>query len=328
MKSALVIGATGQDGSYLCEYLLSLGYKVFGLRRRSTRTGIEIEGVHYLVGDVLDGTSIGAALVAAQPNEVYNLAADTFVGDSWKHPLEQAEVTGLGCVRVLEALRQYQGSARYVKFYQASTSELYGSSPAPQNELTPFHPRSPYGCAKLYAHSITVNYRESYGMSACCGILFNHESERRGAEFVTQKIVTQVAEILAGKRETIELGNLSAKRDWGYAPEYVKAMHLMLQQPEPSDYVVATGETHTVGDFVMMAWKQAGLRLGKMRRESDDALVDFMQVTNSEKDIRPAETNVLCGDASKIRALGWEPKVKVDELAAIMLKAAIARVGK
>ena len=171
-RSALVIGATGQDGSYLCEYLLSLGYKVFGLRRRSTRTGIEIEGVHYLVGDVLDGTSIAAALHVAYPDEVYNLAADTFVGDSWKHPLEQAEVTGLGCVRVLEAIRNYQSDTKFKpRFYQASTSELYGSSPAPQNELTPFHPRSPYGCAKLYAHSITVNYRESYGMFACCGIL-------------------------------------------------------------------------------------------------------------------------------------------------------------
>ena len=313
MKSALVIGCSGQDGSYLCEYLLSLGYKVFGLRRRSTRTGIEIEGVHYLVGDVLDGTSIAAALHVAYPDEVYNLAADTFVGDSWKHPLEQAEVTGLGCVRVLEALRQYQGSARHVKFYQASTSELYGSSPAPQNELTPFHPRSPYGCAKLYAHSITVNYRESYGMFACCGILFNHESERRGAEFVTQKIVTQVAEILAGKRDVIELGNVSAKRDWGYAPEYVKAMHLMLQQPEPADYVVATGETHTVQEFLNVALGYAGLSGALLSRDHDN---------------RPAETDELRGDANKIRALGWEPKVKVDELAAIMLKAAIARVGK
>jgi GDPmannose 4,6-dehydratase len=314
MKSALVIGATGQDGSYLCEYLLSLGYKVFGLRRRSTRTGIEIEGVHYLVGDVLDGTSISEALRTADPDEVYNLAADTFVGDSWKHPLEQAEVTGLGCVRVLEAIRNYQSDTKFKpRFYQASTSELYGSSPAPQNELTPFHPRSPYGCAKLYAHSITVNYRESYGMFACCGILFNHESERRGAEFVTQKIVTQVAEILAGKRDVIELGNVSAKRDWGYAPEYVKAMHLMLQQPEPSDYIVATGETHTVREFLEMALESAG---------------EKGAIVHENIDNRPAETDELRGDANKIRALGWEPKVKVDELAAIMLKAAIARVGK
>ena len=313
MKSALVIGATGQDGSYLCEYLLSLGYRVFGLKRRSTRGHIEIPGVEYIIGDVLDGTSIAAALHVAYPDEVYNLAADTFVGDSWKHPLEQAEVTGLGCVRVLEALRQYQGSARHVKFYQASTSELYGSSPAPQNELTPFHPRSPYGCAKLYAHSITVNYRESYGMFACCGILFNHESERRGAEFVTQKIVTQVAELLAGKRDVIELGNLAARRDWRYAPEYVKAMHFMLQQPEPSDYVVATGETHTVREFLEIALEAAG----------EKGAIVHENIGN-----RPAETNVLCGDSRKIRALGWQPQVKVDELVDIMLKAAIAKVGK
>jgi GDPmannose 4,6-dehydratase len=310
MKSALVVGSTGQDGSYLCEYLLALGYKVFGLKRRSTREHIEIPGVCYIIGDVLDGNSILEALRISDPDEVYNLAADTFVGSSWAQPLEQAEVTGLGCLRVLDAIRQY---SKHIKFYQASTSELFGSSPAPQNENTPFHPRSPYGCAKLYAHSITVNYRESYGMYACCGILFNHESERRGSAFVTQKIVTQVAEILAGKREVIELGSMTAKRDWGYAPEYVAAMHLMLQQPLPTDYVVATGETHTIQEFLDITLAHAGLGAYDLRQGLD---------------LRPAETWELRGDASKIRAIGWEPHVKIDELASIMLKAAIARVGK
>jgi GDPmannose 4,6-dehydratase len=229
------------------------------------------------------------------------------VGSSWAQPLEQAEVTGLGCLRVLDAIRQY---SKHIKFYQASTSELFGSSPAPQNENTPFHPRSPYGCAKLYAHSITVNYRESYGMYACCGILFNHESERRGSAFVTQKIVTQVAEILAGKREVIELGSMAAKRDWGYAPEYVAAMHLMLQQPLPTDYVVATGETHTIQEFLDITLAHAGLGAYDLRQGLD---------------LRPAETWELRGDARKIRAIGWEPHVKIDELASIMLKAAIAR---
>jgi GDPmannose 4,6-dehydratase len=317
MKAALIIGASGQDGSYLAEYLLSLGYKVFGLRRRSTRTGIEIEGVNYLVGDVLDGNSILQALHRSEPDEVYNLAADTFVGSSWAQPLEQAEVTGLGCLRVLDAIRAYRDEGdghETPRFYQASTSELFGSSPAPQNENTPFHPRSPYGCAKLYAHSIAVNYRESYGMYICCGILFNHESPRRGAEFVTQKIVTQVAEILAGKREYIELGNLNAKRDWGYAPEYVAAMHLMLQQPEPSDYVVATGIMHSVMEFAVMVHEKAGVGSNRMLKAGND--------------MRPSETWELRGDASKIHALGWTPHVQVEELAAIMLKAAIERVGK
>jgi GDPmannose 4,6-dehydratase len=312
MKSALVVGSTGQDGSYLCEYLLALGYKVFGLKRRSTREHIEIPGVCYIIGDVLDGNSILEALRISDPDEVYNLAADTFVGSSWAQPLEQGEVTGLGCLRVLDAIRQY---SKHIKFYQASTSELYGSSPAPQNELTPFHPRNPYACAKLYAHSITVNYRESYGMYACCGILFNHESERRGSAFVTQKIVTQVAEILAGKREVIELGSMTAKRDWGYAPEYVAAMHLMLQQPLPTDYVVATGETHTIQEFLDIV--------------IDHALCKFDTIgpikIRKDVDLRPAETWELRGDASKIRAIGWEPHVKIDELASIMLKAAIAR---
>jgi GDPmannose 4,6-dehydratase len=304
MKSALIIGATGQDGSYLCEYLLTLDYQVFGLRRRSARMFVEIPGVAYLTGDVLDGSSILAALHLSKPDEVYNLAADTFVGSSWTQPLEQGEVTGLGCLRVLEAIRHYGK----VKFYQASTSELYGSSPAPQNENTPFHPRSPYGCAKLYAHSITVNYRESYGMFNCCGILFNHESPRRGSEFVTQKIVTQAAEMLAGKRLFIELGSLEAKRDWGYAPDYVKAMHLMLQQSEPSDYVVATGEMWSVGDFLSIVLDLAGLK---------DELVKTVP-----DQLRPAEVCELRGDASRIRALGWKPTIGIEQLAKIMFDAA------
>ena len=310
MKKALVIGATGQDGSYLCEDLLALGYSVYGVRRNSARAWIKIPGVTYITGDVIDGSSILAALRASEPDEVYNLAADSFVGSSWSQPLLQGDVTGLGCLRVLEAIRQY---GRPVRFYQASSSEMYGSSSSPQNEETPFHPRSPYGCAKLYAHSITVNYRESYGMFNCCGILFNHESPRRGPEFVTQKIVTQAAEILADKRPFIELGNLEAKRDWGYAPEYVKAMHLMLQQPEPGDYVVALGRSHSVWEFLVAVLDRAGLDF------------DRHVVTNSRY-VRPAEVCDLRGDASKIRALGWFPTVYINELAGIMFDAAKARI--
>jgi GDPmannose 4,6-dehydratase len=309
MKSALVIGASGQDGSYLCEYLLTLGYEVFGLVRRSTREALIIPGVKYVIGDVLDGNSITEALQDSVPDEVYNLAADSFVGSSWAQPMEQAEVTGLGCLRILEAIRKID---RKIKFYQASTSELYGNAPSPQNEDTPFHPRSPYGCAKLYAHSITVNYRESYGIFACCGILFNHESARRGAEFVTQKIATQAAEVKAGKREQIELGSLDAKRDWGYAPEYVAAMHLMLQQYEPADYVVATGVTHTIREFLQTILTRAGLSKDCLRVKIDN--------------MRPAETWELRGDASKIRALGWAPIVGMEELAEIMYDAAMERV--
>ncbi len=311
MKKALVIGATGQDGSYLCEYLLSLEYSVYGVRRNSTRAWTQIPGVTYVTGDVLDGSSILAALRASEPDEVYNLAADSFVGSSWSQPLAQGDVTGLGCLRVLEAIRQ---NGRPVRFYQASSSEMYGSSPPPQNEETPFHPRSPYGCAKLYAHSITVNYRESYGMFNCCGILFNHESPRRGPEFVTQKIVTQAAEILAGKRERIELGNLDAKRDWGYAPDYVEAMHLMLQQPEPGDYVVALGRSHSVWEFLVAVLDRAGLDFDR-------------HVIIDSKYVRPAEVCDLRGDASKIRALGWFPTVYVNELAGIMFEAARTRIA-
>ena len=315
VKSALVIGATGQDGSYLCEYLLALGYNVFGLKRRSTREGIVIPNVHYLVGDVLDGSSISDALMSSKPDEVYNLAADSFVGSSWSQPMEQAEVTGLGCLRVLDAIRIYQKDVTgTVKFYQASTSELFGSSPAPQNELTPFHPRSPYGCAKLYAHAITVNYRESYGMFACCGILFNHESPRRGQEFVTQKIVTQAVEVAMGKREYIELGSLDAKRDWGYAPEYVAAMHLILQQKKPSDYVVATGVTHTIREFLEYVLSLANLSIDCVRID--------------ENNIRPAETWELRGDTSKINSIGWEPTIRLKELADIMFSAAMERIAK
>lgn len=317
MRRAFITGATGQDGSYLSEYLLSLGYEVFGFVRRSARSGYANPAVTYLTGDLLDGSSILTALEASRPDEVYNLAADTFVGASWQQPVEQGEVTGLGCLRVLEAIRQYQKANNVppgaVRFYQASTSELYGSSPAPQDEATPFHPRSPYGCAKLYAHSVTVNYRESYGMFACCGILFNHESPRRGEEFVTQKICRQVAEVREGKRKTVELGHLEARRDWGYAPEYVRAMHLMLQQPSPEDYVVATGETHTVREFLEEVLAFANVDASCVR--SGGAL-------------RPAEVDELRGDASKIAAIGWRPKTFYGELAQLMYRAAWERVSR
>jgi len=313
MKSALIIGAGGQDGTYLSEFLLALGYKVFGVRRRSTRAYLSIPAVVYLTGDVLDGSSILACLEASKPDEVYNLAADAFVGDSWKHPVEQGEVTGLGCVRILEAIRQYQKTVTWqIKFYQASTSELFGNQPGPQNEKTPFHPSSPYGVAKLFAHAITVNYRESYGMFACCGILFNHESPRRSPEFVTQKICIQAAEVKAGKREFVELGDLSPRRDWGYAPEYVKAMHLMLEQDTPDDYVVATGETHSIKDFLEEVLSLSGLGMDRVRVGTHR---------------RPAEAYELRGDAAKISKIGWKPTISYGELARMMYNAAWEKVS-
>ncbi|MEM3445684.1 MAG: GDP-mannose 4,6-dehydratase [Thermoplasmata archaeon] len=319
-KIAFITGITGQDGSYLAEFLLSKGYEVYGLVRRLSvpnTKNIEhiLDKITLLDGDLTDQGSLIAALTVAQPDEIYNLAAQSFVQTSFKQPVLTAEVTGVGVVRLLEAMRVVCPDAR---FYQASTSELYGlAKEVPQNENTPFHPRSPYGFAKLMGYWATVNYRESYGFHASNGILFNHESPRRGIEFVTRKITDGVAKIKYGLANEIILGNLDARRDWGYAPEYVEAMWLMLQQDKPDDYVIATGETHTVREFVELAFEYAGIDNWEKYVKTDP------------KFYRPAEVHVLCGDASKARrVLGWKPKVTFKELVRIMVEADLERYRK
>lgn len=300
-KRALITGITGQDGSYLAEYLLTLGYEVFGLVRRTATPNTRnidhllkpFSRITLIAGDLLDSDSLRTALMISQPDEVYNLAAQSFVGESWDYPVATSEITGLGTLRLLEAIKNFN---RHIRFYQASTSELFGNMPGPQNEKTPFAPRSPYGVAKLFAHHMTVNYRESYGMFAVCGILFNHESERRGEQFVTRKITTTLARIKAGLEDHITLGNLYAKRDWGHAEDYVKAMHAMLQQKEPRDLVIGTGVSHTVEDFLYVALGVAGLK--------EDVIV----IDDSLK--RPAEVNELRADAAQARKiLKWKPQV-------------------
>lgn len=319
-KKALITGITGQDGAYLAQFLLGQGYTVFGvLARRATSTVWRLEEldvldrVHLLEGDLSDLASLIQAVQAAQPDEVYNLGAQSFVGTSWQQPLLTAQVTGVGTTALLEAIRLTKSKAR---FYQASTSELFGMvAETPQRETTPFHPRSPYGVSKLYAHWTTVNYRESYDMFCCSGILFNHESPLRGLEFVTRKITDGVARIRAKKQDKILLGNLEARRDWGFAGDYVKAMWAMLQQDEPRDYVVATGRTISVADFCRMACEAGGLDFQK-HVESDSA---FM---------RPAEVELLCGDASKAKVeLGWEPQVQVEQLVEMMVRRDLERYG-
>lgn len=319
MKRALITGISGQDGSHLADLLLEKGYEVHGLVRRCSRPVVgRIEHILDRVvlhdGDLLDQASLDRAVAEATPDEVYNLAAMSFVGASWGQPTLTAEVTGLGTLRMLEAVRSNAPDAR---FYQASSSEMFGSAPAPQSEATPFHPRSPYGVAKVFAHQMTVNYRESYGLHASCGILHNHESERRGLEFVTRKISHGIAEIALGLRDSLSLGNLDARRDWGYAPNFVKAMWLMLQQDEPDDYVIATGRTHSVGEFLDAALAAAGLE-GERERvvRSDPAL------------LRPAEVHVLCGDASKAcERLGWVPTVGFGELVRRMVEHDLEALG-
>jgi len=316
-KIAFITGITGQDGSYLAEFLLSKGYEVYGLVRRLSipnTKNIEhiMDKVTLLDGDMTDQGSLISALTVAQPDEIYNLAAQSFVQTSFKQPVLTAEVTGVGVVRLLEAMRVVCPKAR---FYQASTSELYGAAKeVPQNESTPFHPRSPYGFAKLMGYWATVNYRESYGLHASNGILFNHESPRRGIEFVTRKITDGVARIKYGLAKEIVLGNLDAKRDWGYAPEYVEAMWLMLQQDKPDDYVIATGETHTVREFVELAFKYAGIDNWEQYVKSD------------QKYYRPAEVHVLCGNPAKAREkLGWKPRTSFRDLVRIMVEADLER---
>jgi GDPmannose 4,6-dehydratase len=316
MKRALITGITGQDGSYLAELLLAKGYEVHGLvRRSSTRSTERIEhgdgGLVLHHGDLADGAGLARVVRSVAPDEVYNLGAQSHVHVSFAQATYTADVTGAGVTRLLEAVRDTQELAgKAIRFYQASSSEMFGKvAETPQRETTPFHPRSPYGCAKVYAHCQTVNYREAYGMHASCGILFNHESPRRGEEFVTRKIAKAVAKIVTGKQDTLRLGNLDAKRDWGFAGDYVHAMWLMLQQPEPDDYVIATGETHTVREFCEAAFGMFGMDYQK-HVVCDPALH------------RPAEVDLLLGDASKARrVLGWTPTVTFRDLVTMMVDA-------
>lgn len=311
-KRALITGITGQDGSYLAEFLLEQGYEVFGLVRRTSTVNFSRidhiqDRVHLISGDMLDQTSLQNALQECQPREVYNLAAQSFVQTSWRQPVFTGDVTALGVTRLLDAIRQVDPK---IRFYQASSSEMFGKvREVPQLESTPFYPRSPYGVAKVYGHWITVNYRESYGMHTTSGILFNHESPRRGIEFVTRKVTYNVAKIKLGMANEIRLGNLDSRRDWGFAGDYVRAMWLMLQQDTPDDYVVATGETHAVEELVQVAF--------------DHVALDWHDyVVQDERYMRPAEVDLLVGDPSKAgRVLGWEPKITFRELIEMMVEA-------
>jgi GDPmannose 4,6-dehydratase len=318
-KRALITGITGQDGSYLAELLLEKGYEVHGMvRRASTEKFDRIEHLRERVelhqGDLLDHRSLTDTLKAARPDEIYNLAAMSFVGLSWIQPVLTAEFSGVGVARLLETVREVAPEAR---FYQASSSEMFGKvREVPQTELTPFHPRSPYGVAKIYGHFITVNYRESYGLHATSGILFNHESPRRGREFVTRKITWHAAAIKAGMADTLALGNLNAERDWGYAEDYVEAMWRMLQQDEPGDYVVATGKAHSVRDCVQIAFEHVGLD------PEGHVVVD-------ERYLRPAEVDHLIGDATKAREqLGWEPKTSFETMIRLMVDSDLAQLSR
>lgn len=316
-KRALITGITGQDGSYLAEFLLDRGYQVFGVVRRSSIANSErvdhlSDRVSFIQADLLDQSSLMSALREARPQEVYNLAAQSFVPTSWHQPVLTGEFTALGVTRMLEAVRAVDPS---IRFYQASSSEMFGNPiECPQRETTPFHPRSPYGVAKVYGHYLTVNYRESYGLFACSGILFNHESPRRGIEFVTRKVSQGVAKIKLGLTRELRLGNLAAKRDWGFAGDYVKAMWLMLNQDEPDDYVVATGTAHSVENLVRTASSVAGLNWQEFLK-IDEAL------------FRPAEVDHLLGDSTKAQQkLGWETHVSFEELVAMMVDQDIYRL--
>ena len=318
-QRALITGITGQDGSYLADFLLGKGYEVYGVVRRASTENFErIEHVRdrlrLVQADLLDPMSLISILEQVRPRELYNLAAQSFVPTSWAQPVLTAEFDAIGVTRLLEAIRLVDKS---IRFYQASSSEMFGKvREMPQNELTPFHPRSPYGVAKVYAHYITVNYRESYDMFACSGILFNHESPRRGKEFVTRKVSDTVARIGAGLTDVLSLGNLDAKRDWGFAGDYVEAMWMMLQQPQPDDYVVATGESHTVRELAEIAFR----RIGRDWR-------DHVREDPSLK--RPAEVDLLIGDAAKARrVLGWQPTVTFAGLVEMMVDADLQRYAR
>lgn len=322
MKKAFITGITGQDGSYLAELLLDKGYRVYGLNRRTSTQNFERikhiihnPNLELISGDLIDQHSITFALKDIQPDEVYNLAAQSFVKASWNQPVLTGEFTGLGVTRMLEAVRLACPKAR---FYQASSSEMFGKvQEVPQTENTPFYPRSPYGVAKVYGHWITVNYRESFDMFAVSGILFNHESPRRGLEFVTRKIANAVARVALGKQTHVELGNLESKRDWGYAKDYVEAMWLMLQQDTPEDFVIATGETHSIEEFLILACEVAGIPDWRAIYKHNPAFD------------RPAEVDLLIGDASKAKQiLGWEPTVSFRELVSIMVQAELDSEAK
>ena len=328
MKRALITGITGQDGSYLAELLLEKGYKVYGLVRRKSRLDFNNaehlkDKVEFIFGDMTDESSLIRAMKISQADEVYNLAAQSFVATSWESPLTTAEIDGVGVTNMLEAIRTVKPDAR---FYQASTSEMFGLvQEIPQKETTPFYPRSPYGVAKLYGHWITKNYRESYGLYACSGILFNHESERRGEEFVTRKITKAVARIKKGLQDTLELGNLNAKRDWGHSKDYVEAMWLMLQQDKPDDYVISTGETHPVREFVQLAFKAADMEVEWHGSDDEEYATlkgtDKVVVKVNPKYYRPAEVELLIGDCSKAeQKLGWKRKINYEQLVNLMVK--------
>jgi len=316
---ALITGITGQDGSYMAELLLGKGYEVFGIVRRSSvkkfdRIETIVDDIELVEGDLTDQSSLDTVVHAVQPDEVYNMAAQSFVPVSWNQPVLTGDVTGLGVIRMLEAVRRHRPQA---KFLQASSSEMFGKvREAPQTEKTAFYPRSPYGAAKVFGHYITVNYRESYGLFACSAMGFNHESPRRGLEFVTRKVTHQVAKIKCGLAKKLLMGNLDSKRDWGFAGDYVRAMWMMLQQREPEDFVLATGKTHSVRELLEVAFGAVGLDWQK-------------HVEIDPKLIRPAEVDVLCGDATKAREkLGWEPEVGFEELIKMMVKADLAQVQK
>lgn len=317
-KVALITGITGQDGSYLAEFLLSKGYKVYGMVRRASVDKYEriahiMDKIELLQGDLLDQYSLISVLKQSNPTEVYNLAAQSFVPTSWSQPVLTSEFTAIGVTRLLESIRIVNPK---IRFYQASSSEMYGQvRETPQTELTPFYPRSPYGVAKVYGHYITVNYRESYDLFAVSGILFNHESPRRGLEFVTRKVTDGVAKIKLGLASELRLGNLDARRDWGFAGDYVQAMWLMLQQETPDDYVIATGETRTVRELVQIAFDRVGL--------------DWQQYVKLDPAfLRPAEVDLLVGDPAKAREkLGWSPAVSFEQLVHMMVDADIARLS-
>jgi len=316
-KRALITGITGQDGSYLAEFLLNKDYEVFGLVRRTSTVNFERikhiqDNIELISGDLLDQSSLMNAIKESNPDEIYNLASQSFVPTSWKQPVFTGEATALGVARVLEAIRAVNPK---IKFYQASSSEMFGKArEVPQTEKTQFYPRSPYGVAKLYGHWITINYRESYNMFCCSGILFNHESPRRGLEFVTRKVTNAAAKIKLGLSNELRLGNLDAKRDWGFAGDYVKAMWLMLQQEKPDDYVISTGITHSVRDLVQIAFDYVNLNW------KDYVIVD-------PKFVRPAEVELLLGDSTKaLKKLGWAPETSFEELIKMMIEADLERI--
>ena len=329
-KRAIISGVTGQDGSYLSELLLSKGYDVFGIVRRTSQPLqnmslinhlIGHENFHIVSGNLGDQVSIDQSVKNIKPHEFYNLAAQSFVPESWHSPTYTADITGLGALRCLEAIREHAPDCR---FYQAGSSEQFGKvREVPQNELTPFYPRSPYGCAKVFAHDITRNFRESYGMFACTGILFNHESPRRGIEFVTRKITTSAVDISLGKQDFMDIGNVNAKRDWGYAVDYVEMMWKMLQLDEPDDYVIATGEAKSVRDFINSAFMHVGINLTWEGEGTETLAKDEDGVTRIKTNpdfYRPAEVELLLGDPSKaVKDLEWKPSVNFDELVKLMI---------